>query len=147
MGLIDCDLWRRRHEDPEAIEAEFRGPKGREWLMRWLPSRAHDNGLFILFSNGVGEDDGEVRTGNAMILDPYGRVLAETWRARDELLVADLDLDLLPVCTGRRWIRGRRPELYGLLTERMGYELGAREARFSREPTKVRPPAERTRPA
>ena len=32
---------------PEAIEAEFRGPKGREWLMRWLPSRAHDNGLFI----------------------------------------------------------------------------------------------------
>jgi hypothetical protein len=82
-----------------------------------------------------------------MILDPYGRVLAETWRARDELLVADLDLDLLAVCTGRRWIRGRRPELYGLLTERMGYELGAREARFSREPTKVRPLAERTRPA
>ena len=146
MGLIDCDLWRRRDEDPEAIEAEFRGPKGREWLMRWLPSRAHDNGLFILFSNGVGEDDGEVRTGNAMILDPYGRVLAETWRARDELIVADLDLDLLPLCTGRRWIRGRRPELYGLLTERMGYELGAREARFSTAPTKVRPTAEKTQP-
>ena len=90
MGLIDCDLWRRREDDPVAIEAEFRGPKGREWLMRWLPSRAHDNGLFILFSNGVGEDDGEVRTGNAMILDPYGRILAETWRARDELVVADL---------------------------------------------------------
>jgi predicted amidohydrolase len=140
MGLIDVSLWRRRDEDPEAIEAEFRGPKGREWLMRWLPSRAHDNGLFILFSNGVGEDDGEVRTGNAMILDPYGRILAETWRARDELVVADLDLDLLPVCTGRRWIRGRRPELYGLLCERMGYEVGAREARFSTEPTELLPP-------
>ena len=109
MGLIDCDLWRRRDEDPEAIEAEFRGPKGREWLMRWLPSRAHDNGLFILFSNGVGEDDGEVRTGNAMILDPYGRILAETWKARDELVVADLDLDLLPLCTGRRPLIHRRP--------------------------------------
>jgi predicted amidohydrolase len=144
MGLIDCALWRRRDEDPEAIEAEFRGPKGREWLMRWLPSRAHDNGLFILFSNGVGEDDGEVRTGNAMILDPYGRVLVETWRARDELVVADLELDLLPFCTGRRWIRGRRPELYGLLTERMGYELNAREARFSTAPTKVRPQMEKT---
>ena len=144
MGLIDCDLWRQRDEDPEAIEAEFRGPKGREWLMRWLPSRAHDNGLFILFSNGVGEDDGEVRTGNAMILDPYGRVLVETWRARDELVVADLDLELSPFCTGRRWIRGRRPELYGLLTERMGYELGAREARFSTLPTNVRPTAEKT---
>jgi hypothetical protein len=81
-----------------------------------------------------------------MILDPYGRVLAETWRARDELVVADLDLDLLPLCTGRRWIRGRRPELYGLLTERMGYELGPREARFSTAPTKVRPTAEETQP-
>jgi predicted amidohydrolase len=137
MGLIDCDLWRRRAEDPSAIEAEFRGPKGREWLMRWLPARAHDNGFFILFSNGVGEDDGEVRTGNAMVLDPYGRILAETWKARDQLVVADLDLDLLPLCTGRRWIRGRRPELYGLLAERMGYELDPRQARFSSEPTRA----------
>jgi predicted amidohydrolase len=112
--------------------------------MRWLPSRAHGNGHFILFSNGVGEDDGEVKTGNAMILDPYGRVLVETWRARDELVVADLDLELSPFCTGRRWIRGRRPELYGLLTERLGYELNAREARFSTVPTKIRPQTEKT---
>ena len=51
--------------------------------MRWLPSRAHDNGLFLIFSNGVGVDDDEIRTGNAMILDPYGRILAETWNAGD----------------------------------------------------------------
>jgi predicted amidohydrolase len=132
MGLIDPVLWERREEDPETIEAEFRGPKGREWLMRWLPARAHDNGLFLIFSNGVGEDDGEVRTGNAMILDPYGRILAETWKARDELVTADLDLDLLPLATGRRWIRGRRPELYGILTERLGHELDPRAARFSK---------------
>ena len=79
MGLIDRQLWENRHADPESIEREFRGDKGRGWLMRWLPSRAHDNGLFLLFSNGVGVDDDEIRTGNAMILDPYGRVLAETW--------------------------------------------------------------------
>jgi predicted amidohydrolase len=131
MGLIDPAIWARRDEDPAAIEAEFRGPKGREWLMRWLPARAHDNGMFVLFSNGVGEDDGEVRTGNAMIIDPYGRILAETWKAEDRLVVADLDLDLLPLCTGRRWIRGRRPELYHLLTQRLGHELDPREARFS----------------
>lgn len=131
MGLIDPALWHQRTEDPEAIEAAFRGPKGREWLMRWLPARAHDNGFFLLFANGVGEDDGEVRTGNAMILDPYGHILAETWRARDELVLADLDLDLLPLCTGRRWIRGRRPELYNLLAQRLGHELDPRAARFS----------------
>lgn len=131
MGLIDPALWARREEDPAAIEAEFRGPKGREWLLRWLPARAHDNGLFLLFSNGVGEDDGEVRTGNAMILDPYGRILAETSAPADRLVVADLDLELLPLSTGRRWIRGRRPELYGLLTRRLGHEVDPRQARFS----------------
>jgi predicted amidohydrolase len=147
MGLIDPALWERRADDPAAIEAEFRGPKGRQWLMRWLPARAHDNGLFVVFSNGVGEDDGEVRTGNAMILDPYGRILAETCKAEDRLVVADLDLDLLPLCTGRRWIRGRRPELYGLLTERMGYEVDAREARFSEKPTTLDRRVARTTPA
>lgn len=135
MGLIDPGLWERRTENPAAIEAEFRGDKGRGWLMRWLPARAHDNGMFLIFSNGVGEDDGEVRTGNAMILDPYGRTLTETWKAADDMVVADLDLDLLPLSTGRRWIRGRRPELYELLTKRQGYELGPRDARFSNAPT------------
>ncbi len=140
MGLIDPALWERRETDPETIEAEFRGPKGREWLLRWLPARAHDNGLFVLFSNGVGEDAGEVRTGNAMILDPYGRILAETWKAEDRMITAELDLDLLPLCTGRRWIRGRRPELYNLLTKPLGHELDPRAARFSRAAVE-RPPA------
>jgi predicted amidohydrolase len=131
MGPIDPVLWRQRDTDPAAIEAEFRGPKGREWLLRWLPARAHDNGFFILFSNGVGEDDGEVRTGNAMIIDPYGRILDETCKAADRLVVADLDLELLPLCTGRRWIRGRRPQLYRSLIEPQGHELDPRQARFS----------------
>lgn len=135
LGLIDPELWHRREEEPEAIEKEFRGDKGRGWLMRWLPSRAHDNGMFILFSNGVGVDDDEVRTGNAMIIDCYGRILKETWKAREELLASDLDLDLIPLATGRRWLRGRRPELYGVLSEPTGRELDPRSARFSDRPT------------
>ncbi|MFW5972576.1 MAG: nitrilase-related carbon-nitrogen hydrolase, partial [Bacteroidota bacterium] len=43
MGAIDPELWHRRDVDPDAIEAEFRGPKGRGWWMRWLPARAQDN--------------------------------------------------------------------------------------------------------
>lgn len=134
MGVVDVELWRRRDQDPAAIEAEFHGDKGRGWLLRWLPARAHDNGLFLVFANGVGEDSGEVRTGNAMIIDPYGRILSETWAAADTIVTADLDLDLLPLSTGRRWIRGRRPELYGLLTEPLGHELDPIEARFSKAP-------------
>lgn len=131
MGLIERHVWDERHTNPAAIEAEFRGDKGRGWLMRWLPGRAHDNGLFLIFSNGVGVDDDEIRTGNAMILDPYGRILAETWRAADDMVVADLHASLLADSTGRSWIRARRPDLYKPLTIPTGLERDTRELKFA----------------
>lgn len=133
MGAIDQKLWERRKEDPAAIEAEFRGSKGRGWLMRWLSSRAHDNGMFLIFSNGVGADDDEVRTGNAMILDPHGEILVETCKADDDMVVADLDAEVLPTSSGRRWLTARRPELYAPLTERTGRERDTRSVRFGFE--------------
>ena len=133
MGLVDRELWENRHTDPAAIEAELRGPKGRDWLMRWLPTRAHDNGLFLIYSNGVGVDDDEIRTGNAMILDPYGRILAETCKAGDDMVIADLDASLLGVSTGKRWIKTRRPELYKPLTVPTGLEQDTRTVRFDKK--------------
>ena len=130
MKRIDPVIWARRHEDPKAIQAELRGMNGRGWLMRWLPSRAHDNGMFLVFSNGVGPDDDEIRTGNAMVLDPYGEIIAETCAAADDMVVADLVASLLPTSSGRRWLRARRPELYESLTRRTGEELDTRRVRF-----------------
>ena len=130
MGGIDVRLWENRVADPSAIEAEFRGPKGREWLLRWLPARAQDNALFLLFANGVGRDDDEVRTGNAMILNPRGEVLAETWAARDAMVVADLDPEQRNTSIGLRFLRARRPELYQKLTEPTGREESIRQVRF-----------------
>ena len=130
MGRVDQKLWENRKEDPAAIESELRGPKGRAWLMRWLPARAHDNGIFVLFSNGIGVDHDEIRTGNSMILDPYGRILAETWEAGDDIVIAELDPSLLGESTGRRWIRTRRPDLYGDLAKPTGLEEDVRKVRF-----------------
>ncbi len=130
MGVIDRAVWENRHDDPGTIERELRGEKGRGWLMRWLPSRAHDNGLFLVFSNGVGIDDDEIRTGNAMILDPYGRILAETGKAGDDMVVADLDASLLDQATGRLWLRARRPDLYGELAIATGSECDAHQLKF-----------------
>ncbi len=130
MGLVSREAWDRREEDPATIASEILGDKGRGWLMRWLPARAHDNGMFLVFSNGVGPDDNEVRTGNAMILDPYGRIVAESRRAADDLVIADLDASLRERCTGVRWIRARRPELYQPLVQATGAEQETREVRF-----------------
>jgi predicted amidohydrolase len=132
MKPVDKEAWANRAVDPEALRREFQGEKGRGWIMRWLPSRAHDNGMFLVFANGVGQDDDEVRTGNAMILDPYGRTLAESTSISDDMVVADLKPALLHKCTGRRWIIARRPELYGPLTVPTGLERPTRAVRFDK---------------
>ena len=138
MGIIERSLWENRKSRPEAIEAELKGPKGRQWLMTWLPARAHDNGLFLIFSNGVGVDGDEIRTGNAMILDPYGRVLAETSKADDCMVVAELKASLRENCTGVRWIKTRRPDLYEILAVPTGLEEDIRSVRFPDESAVVR---------
>ena len=124
------DLLTRDLKDRASIEGELKGPKGRAWITKWLPARAHDNGMFLIFSNGVGMDDNEVRTGNAMILDCYGNILAETSEAADKMIVADLDASLRNNCTGVRWMRSRRPELYGPLAVPTGREEDTRKLRF-----------------
>jgi predicted amidohydrolase len=86
--------------------------------------------MFLLFSNGIGPDDDEIRTGNAMVLDPYGDVIAETRASSDDMVLADLDASLLPTSSGRRWLRARRPDLYGLLTHPTGQEQDTRRVRF-----------------
>jgi hypothetical protein len=65
-----------------------------------------------------------------MILDCYGRTLAETCKAGDDMVVADLDLTLRERSTGARWIKARRPELYGILTQSTGQEQDTRAVRF-----------------
>jgi predicted amidohydrolase len=131
MKPIDVNLWHHRHENPQALKAACQGPNGRQWLLRWLPARAHDNGMFLIYSNGIGIDDDEVRTGNAMILDPYGRIMAETDKVDDDMVIADLDPSLRHMCTGCRWMTARRPELYEMLAKPTGRERDIRHARFS----------------
>ena len=75
-------------------------------------------------------DDDEVRTGNAMVIDCYGRIIRETSRAGDDVVIADLDASLRERCTGVRWIKARRPELYGILAQPTGKEMETRNVRF-----------------
>lgn len=116
-GTVDPKLWENRDRDPAALRMEFNGPKGRGWLMRWLPARAYDNGIYAVFTNPIGLDDGEVRNGNAMILDPFGEVITECTKLGDDVTVGLCTAEKLSVSSGRRYIRARRPDLYGKLVE------------------------------
>ncbi|HJS53131.1 MAG TPA: nitrilase family protein [Chitinophagaceae bacterium] len=111
-GFVDPQLWENRNNDPITLRKEFDGPKGREWLMKWLPARAYDNGVYVVFSNPIGMDDDQLKNGCSMIIDPFGDVTAECRALNDEYVVADLSPGKLIQAGGYRYIQARRPELY-----------------------------------
>ncbi|MBI4600740.1 MAG: nitrilase [Planctomycetes bacterium] len=116
-GLIPREVWEGRHRNPVRCRQEFRGPKGREWLLKWLPARAYENGVYVVFSNAVGVDHDTVKTGNAMLVDPYGEILVESDELGDDVVVALCTGEKVERSSGRRYLRARRPELYALLVE------------------------------
>ncbi len=116
-GPIDPALWANRQRDPARLRREFDGPKGREWLLRWLPARAWENGIYAIFANAVGRDHDTIKPGLAMILDPSGEIVAESRALDDDIVVALLTTEAFDHAPGRRYLRARRPELYGPLVE------------------------------
>jgi predicted amidohydrolase len=111
-GFVDPQLWKNREKDPDALRLEFDGPKGREWLMKWLPSRAHDNGIYAVFSNPIGMDADQLKNGCSMIIDPFGNIVAECRTLGDDFVTATFTPDKLTTAGGYRYTRARRPELY-----------------------------------
>ena len=112
-GFVDPVLWQNREKDPVALRLEFDGPKGRRWLLRWLPARAFDNGIYIVFSNPVGMDDDQLKNGNSMILDPYGEIIAEVRSFENDFAIGVCTPEKLTLAGGYRYLNARRPELYG----------------------------------
>lgn len=111
-GYIPMELWENREKDPEPLRKELMGLKGREWLMRWLPTRAFDNGIYVVFSNNIGFDYDHIKTGNAMIIDPFGEILNETNEFENDVITAECTSEKLWQAGGYRYIHARKPELY-----------------------------------
>ncbi len=111
-GFCDPELWKNRINDPDLLRKEFDGPKGREWIMKWLPARAYDNGIYAIFSNPIGMDDDQLKNGCSMIIDPFGDVIAECLSFEDSYATATITPDKLTLAGGYRYLKARRPELY-----------------------------------
>lgn len=111
-GFVDPQLWRTRTENSVLLSNEFSGPKGRAWLMKWLPARAYDNGIYVVFSNPIGMDDDQLKNGCSMILDPFGDVIAECTKLDNDFAIGLCTPEKLTQAGGYRYRQARRPELY-----------------------------------
>ena len=111
-GFVDPALWRNRVEDPTSLRQEFDGLKGRGWLLKWLPARAYDNAIYVVFSNPIGMDDDQLKNGCSMIIDPFGDIIAECRELDNDIAVAVLTPDKLEKAGGYRYRKARRPGLY-----------------------------------
>lgn len=114
-GFVDPRLWEHREKDPTSLRMEFDGLKGRAWLMKWLPARAYDNGVYVVFSNPIGMDDDQLKNGCSMILDPFGDIIAECRKLDNDLVTATFFEEKLQQAGGYRYRKARRPELYGAI--------------------------------
>src|SRR6478752_5360730 len=111
-GFVDPKLWLNRESDPTSLRLEFDGMKGRAWLMKWLPARAYDNGVYVVFSNPIGMDDDQLKNGCSMIIDPFGDVIAECRTLGDDFVIATINPEKLKQSGGYRYRMARRPALY-----------------------------------
>jgi len=85
------------------------------------PAHAVANGYFIAAINRVGREQpwniGEFY-GKSYFCNPRGQIIAQGSRDKDELIVADIDLDMIrEVRNTWQFFRDRRPETYGDLTQ------------------------------
>ena len=81
------------------------------------PAHAVANAFFVGAINRVGREApwniGEFY-GQSYFCDPRGQIIAQASRDRDELVIADLDLDKIrEVRNTWQFYRDRRPETYG----------------------------------
>lgn len=116
-GTIDRKLWENRDRDPVPLRMEFEGPKARAWLMRWLPTRAYENGLYYVFTNPVGVDEDTIKSGGSMIIDPFGEIIAECHTLGDDVVTGLCTPEKIELSSGQRYLRARRPDLYAKLAE------------------------------
>jgi predicted amidohydrolase len=80
--------------------------------MKWLPARAYDNAVYVVFSNPIGMDDDQLKNGCSMILDPFGDIVVECRELNDQVVMATLTPEKLQQAGGFRYLNARRPDLY-----------------------------------
>ncbi|WP_315700706.1 MULTISPECIES: N-carbamoyl-D-amino-acid hydrolase [unclassified Bradyrhizobium] len=85
-------------------------------------ANAYMNATWAIAVAKAGDEDGSGLIGGSCIVDPNGRIVAQATSLADEVIVADIDLDLCRQGKEKmfNFAAHRRPELYRVITERAG---------------------------
>lgn len=126
MGLQGVEMVMLGFNTP-AVNSQMsaEGPEDRLFHHRLsVQAGAYQNATWVIAVAKAGVEDGHPLIGGSLIVDPNGKIVAESTTEDDEILVHACDLDL---CTfGKETIfdfaRHRRIEHYGLITQRTGAE-------------------------
>jgi len=123
MGLQGVELvligYNTPVHNPPAPEHDLVGPFHNHLVMQ---SGAYQNGTWVVGVAKAGDEEGVPMIGGSAIIAPSGEIVAQCSTLGDELAIARVDLDL---CNSYKssvfnFARHRRPEAYGLITERAG---------------------------
>lgn len=93
-----------------AVPAAFTVPTGQAHWEVLLRARAIETGSFVIApAQGGQHEDGRATWGHSMIIDPWGKVLAQLDHDEPGLIIADLDLDEVASARARipAWQGGR----------------------------------------
>ncbi|MEL7527854.1 MAG: N-carbamoyl-D-amino-acid hydrolase [Pseudomonadota bacterium] len=126
MGLQGVEMVMLGFNTP-AVNSQMsaEGPEDRLFHHRLsVQAGAYQNATWVIAVAKAGVEDGHPLIGGSLIVDPNGKIVAESSTEDDEILVHACDLDLCNF--GKETIfdfaRHRRIEHYGLITQRTGAE-------------------------
>jgi predicted amidohydrolase len=85
---------------------------------------SYQNGLWSINVAKCGEEDGKLLIGGSLIVDPKGRIVAESKTMGDEIIVATIDLAMCQSPRQRvfNFEKHRRLEHYGSILEQVGLQ-------------------------
>ena len=84
-------------------------------------SHASSNGVYVVAANRVGKENKIDFWGNSFVADPFGNVIARATGAKEEIVMADINLSLIESSReGWGFLRNRMPKTYSSLVERHG---------------------------
>jgi predicted amidohydrolase len=100
----------------ELIIAPYATPVADPWE-NFLTTRALENGLFLAACNHVGAEGDWQMSGQSMVIDPLGKIIAKAGGSNEEIVLAEFTREQV-IDARRRFplFRDRRPDAYGPIT-------------------------------